>query len=577
MLKPIATLIVPLLGAMATLTLLCSPSGALRADEVDQIARQVTVKIDGQSPGSGVLLARQGQTYYVLTAAHVVPSPDEYEVITPDGQKHRIDYRLVKKISTTVDLALVQFSSPQNYRVAEIGNFASVGIGTSAFVTGFPNIAVGPGSSSSYRFADGRITAKSFQTATRGYALAYRNDTFSGMSGGPVLDQDGKLIGIHGASKSGFNETRGINPRTGIKFGFNLGIPVETFLRLSAQVTPQLKLPPAPAPSPSTQPTASDFFVQGLDQVIAGNNQAALKWLNEAIRLRPDYADAYFLRGNAQAVLRNQPAALADFTKALQLNPKDSFAYVNRGNIYADLKRNQQAIADYTQAVQINPQDSMAYNNRATVYFEAQDYSRAIADYDQAIRVNPSNVDAYYSRGLSRARAGDRPGAIVDYSRAIALDPKYAAAYYNRGVSQSYLGNPQAALRDYTAAIQADPKLADAYYNRALTRAQLGDRAGSIADYDQVLRITPNDSTVLTNRGVSRYFLGDKQGALADFNAALRANPEDALAYENRGLIRAFLGDSAGARTDYEKAAELARRQNNQKLLERLNQRLNER
>jgi serine protease Do len=65
--------------------------------QVETLARQVTVQIQGQAPGSGVIVARQGQTYFVLTAAHVVPSPDEYEIVTPDGKKYPLDYKLVKK------------------------------------------------------------------------------------------------------------------------------------------------------------------------------------------------------------------------------------------------------------------------------------------------------------------------------------------------------------------------------------------------------------------------------------------------------------------------------------------------
>jgi hypothetical protein len=51
-----------------------------------------------QNPGSGVIIARQGQTYYVLTAEHVVATEDEYEIITSDGKKYRLDYKNVKKL-----------------------------------------------------------------------------------------------------------------------------------------------------------------------------------------------------------------------------------------------------------------------------------------------------------------------------------------------------------------------------------------------------------------------------------------------------------------------------------------------
>jgi serine protease Do len=49
---------------------------ALSSAEVSNAAEQVTVLIDGQSPGSGVIIRREGNTYTVLTARHVVETKD---------------------------------------------------------------------------------------------------------------------------------------------------------------------------------------------------------------------------------------------------------------------------------------------------------------------------------------------------------------------------------------------------------------------------------------------------------------------------------------------------------------------
>ncbi|MEW6491202.1 MAG: hypothetical protein AB1589_01440, partial [Cyanobacteriota bacterium] len=71
------------------------------------MAKEVTVVINGQNPGSGVLIAKEGNTYYVLTAKHVVATPDEYEIVTSDRQQHILNYSKVRKFPN-VDLAVVQ-------------------------------------------------------------------------------------------------------------------------------------------------------------------------------------------------------------------------------------------------------------------------------------------------------------------------------------------------------------------------------------------------------------------------------------------------------------------------------------
>jgi S1-C subfamily serine protease len=61
--------------------------------EVDRIAEQITVRIDSRNNGngSGVIVAKKGNTYYVLTASHVVKNPDRYQIVTSDGQQYPID------------------------------------------------------------------------------------------------------------------------------------------------------------------------------------------------------------------------------------------------------------------------------------------------------------------------------------------------------------------------------------------------------------------------------------------------------------------------------------------------------
>ena len=54
------------------------------AQSVNKISAAVTVRIDAQSGGngSGVIVGRQGQTYTVLTAEHVIGNVDQYEPVS---------------------------------------------------------------------------------------------------------------------------------------------------------------------------------------------------------------------------------------------------------------------------------------------------------------------------------------------------------------------------------------------------------------------------------------------------------------------------------------------------------------
>lgn len=240
---------IALIGTVATIVI-AQPTAvfAISADEVAKIAKSITVLIDSKNPGSGIIIKRNGNTYTVLTARHVFKDPQaKYEIVTPDNQRYSLNYSSVKKLPN-IDLAVVEFTSTQTYSVAKIGNSDLATEGKAAYVAGFPKTSAAI-NASIYNFTDGRITANASRPLEDGYALVYSNNTLPGMSGGPVLNENGEVVGIHGRADTRAAESSSINQDILIaKTGFNLGIPINTSLRLlaSSQVDLGVKVPSAP-------------------------------------------------------------------------------------------------------------------------------------------------------------------------------------------------------------------------------------------------------------------------------------------------------------------------------------------
>ncbi|MCC3502767.1 MULTISPECIES: tetratricopeptide repeat-containing serine protease family protein [unclassified Microcoleus] len=511
---------IALIGTIATIVI-AQPTAvfAISADEVGKIAKSITVLIDSKNPGSGIIIKRNGNTYTVLTARHVFKDAQaKYEIVTPDDKRYLLNYSSVKKLPN-IDLAVVEFTSSQTYSVAKIGNSDLATEGKAAYVAGFPKTSAAI-NTSIYNFTDGRITANASRPLEDGYALVYSNNTLPGMSGGPVLNENGEVVGIHGRADTRAAESSSINQNIQIaKTGFNLGIPINTSLRLlaSSQVDLGVKVPSAPV---ATGPKAGDFYIQGGDKYKKGDYQGAVAAYNQAIQLNPNYVEAYSNRGLARSDLGDKQGAIGDYNQALQINPNYSEAYNNRGAARSDLGDKQGSLDDYNQALRINPNNAYAYNNRGLVRSELGDKQGAIGDYNQALRISPNFAVAYYSRGVVRSDLGDKQGAIADYNEALRINPNDADSYSNRGLVRSELGDKQGAIGDYNQALRINPNLAVAYNNRGLARSNLGDKQGAISDYNQTLQINPNYAKAYYNRAVARYRLGDKQGAIQDLQKA---------------------------------------------------------
>jgi tetratricopeptide (TPR) repeat protein len=510
------------------------PAQALTKVEVSKVAQSVTVMIqnaqNSADAGSGIIIKREGETYTVLTAYHVVESSPNYKVMTPDKKMNPTVQGSIQRFPG-VDLALVQFKSAGAYSVAKIGDSTQSPSGSASFVAGFPatnEIRTEP----EYYFTSGEIAANGSRPNKDGYALAYSNPTLRGMSGGPVLNEQGELIGIHGRAEKAekLQNSQLSNDTYVLKTEFNYAIPINTFLSLAPQVNKTLAFK-TPSPSVSSAPKADNFFLEAEEKRKAG-----------------DY------RG-----------AIIDYDQAIRLNPKYSEAYSNRGFARYKVGDNQGAITDYDQAIRIDPESTIAYNRRAVFRNRLGDDQGAIADFDQAIRLDPKYALSYKNRGQIRSSLGDDQGAIADFDQAIRLDPKYALAYVNRGQAHYKSGNTQAAMIDYDQAIRLNPKFAISYENRGAARNRLRDYKGAIADFDQAIRLDPKYAVAYTDRGFVRSTLGDRQGAIADYDQAIRLDSKYADTYAYRGFARSALGDKQGAITDMQKAATLFKTQGDQK------------
>jgi tetratricopeptide (TPR) repeat protein len=541
------------------------PAQALTKVEVSKVAQSVTVMIqDPQSPqtaGSGIIIKREGETYTVLTAHHVVKQSPDYKVMTPDKKMNPIMQGSIKPLPG-VDLALVQFKSAGSYGIAKMGDSTQSPSGSASFVAGFPANSVNTVMSEpEYYFTSGEIAANGSRPNKDGYALAYSNPTLRGMSGGPVLNEQGELIGIHGrAERAEKLQNSQLSDDTYVlKTEFNYAIPINTFLTLVPQVNKTLALR-TPSPSVSSAPKADDFFLQADTKLNNRDYKGALVDYDQAIRINPNFSNAYLGRASARSYLEDKQGAMDDLNQAIRVNPNNVLAYAERGisRVFEDSKA---AEADLKKALSLNidTKDAVTYRRRGQLRFGLGDEKGAIADFDQALRINPNFAKAYRNRGMARTKLDDVHGAIADCFQALHINPKDSMADFCITEAPQGEWNRKNIIA-YDQALQRYPNSAIVYYHRGRFRSRLGDKKGAIADYNQAIRINPNYDLPYSARGRIRLELGDKKGTIADYGQVIRLNPKSSSGYFERGKVRFDLGDKQGAASDFQQAAAISKR-----------------
>ncbi|UZQ53073.1 serine protease [Trichothermofontia sichuanensis B231] len=201
---------------------------ALQISEISDIAKRITGQIflvrEGrrEKAGSAVIVGRDRSDYYVLTSRHVMNYPGDYQIkmsneefyypLSPVGSREVAELGL--RISPELDVTLLKFESQRSYPSAELDNKTPLAYGQEVYIFGYPSLISAP-----THFTSGRITSLAPNDA-KGYDVAYDNRVVPGTSGGPVLSQAGRVIGINGKAQT--------DPATGTLIAF--GIPLSRFV-----------------------------------------------------------------------------------------------------------------------------------------------------------------------------------------------------------------------------------------------------------------------------------------------------------------------------------------------------------
>lgn len=169
-----------------------------------------------------------------------------------------------------------------------------------------------------------------------------------------------------------------------------------------------------------------DFLIR-VDKIDKG-----LKYINEAIKLDPEYSNPYLSKGIALVQLNRIPESIKYFERAITLGNTDA------EKILEQLKQitNNQDLADdnhLDKSEILNKVDE--FYQRALKYADNGDQENALNMISEMHTILPNNDSVYLTSAALKIEFGDIHGALKDSQRCVEINPNNALGWNHLGYS----------------------------------------------------------------------------------------------------------------------------------------------
>lgn len=196
------------------------------------------------------------------------------------------------------------------------------------------------------------------------------------------------------------------------------------------------------------------LFERGQNAHAHGDLLKALEYYEEAIKVRPEFAEAEFQRGNALVGLGRLQEAESGFRRTIELRKDWSLPYSALGALLVRLNRDADAESVLRQAIKLDKQDSVALRMLADVRLRSGDAKEALELTRRATTEADAPASTWMLRAMAERATGDNVAALASFDHVLQLEPARLSALLERAELRLTTGDKERALVDLK---QAEP------------------------------------------------------------------------------------------------------------------------
>ena len=166
----------------------------------------------------------------------------------------------------------------------------------------------------------------------------------------------------------------------------------------------------------------------------------AIKLMDEALRLRPDFADALCMGGYMLSECGQPQSAMRFYRRALEFDASLVVAHVNLGKLLFGAGRFTEALASFAAATNLAPHDPDAWCSRAGPLRELGRLEESAEAAERALELRHDFPEAAINLGNALMKLDRSEEALEAYLRANRSGPCLAKALLGKGLALRSLG-----------------------------------------------------------------------------------------------------------------------------------------
>jgi len=254
--------------------------------------------------------------------------------------------------------------------------------------------------------------------------------------------------------------------------------------------------------------------------------------------------DNYVMHNNMGAVLaeKGKTAEAAEhYREALKIKPDDAEARYNLGNIMLRQGQFENALVQYAEVLRHKPDFASAHNNAGIALSSLGKETEAVPHFQEALRIDPQLEGARVNleKALSKVQKPRGEGVSIPGSQA---DPASAAGQMHAGLSFVSRGRMEEAIPHFREALRINPNLAEAHVSLGLALAHRQKLDEAVVHFRKAAKLKPGVAETHNSLGVALAQQGNLDEAIPQFQEALRINPRFAKAHNSLGVVMARKG-----------------------------------